>query len=217
MLGFNPLSSAPISDLGALAPITGTISATDTNDTATINATELDNGVISTTDSNDTAALNGTVTNVTISGTISATDGTDTASISGTNGVATIDTHDGFTKEEIRRAKRLDKKIREAELKRIEATKAQATNRKNTIKELVDPSPKVKKNKVESKQQVSEDIPLEVTNYDAVIANLERQRQDLFHAVTLRMEMSRIQAELAIMKAKQEAELDDEEALLLLL
>jgi hypothetical protein len=31
------------------------------------------------------------------------------------------------------------------------------------------------------------------------------------------MEMSRIQAELAIMKAKQEAELDDEQALLLLL
>ena len=111
----------------------------------------------------------------------------------------------------------LIKKIREAELKRIEAAKAQALSRKNTIKELIDPSPKVKKNKVESDQQVSEDIPLEVTNYDAVIANLERQRQELFHAVALRMEISRIQTELAIMKAKQEAELDDEEALLLLL
>jgi len=216
MLGFTPISSGPLSD-DILNPITGSISATDDNDTATINATELDNGVISTTDSNDTAALNGTVTNVTISGTISATDGTDTASISGTNGVATVDTHDGFTKAEIRRAKLLDKKIREAEQKRIEENKAQAANRKNTIKELIDPSPKVKKNKVESNQQVSEDIPLEVTNYDEVIANLERQRQDLFHAVALRMEISRIQTELAIMKAKQEAELDDEEALLLLL
>ena len=216
MLGFSPISSGPLSD-AILNPITGSISATDDNDTATINATELDNGVISTTDSNDTAALNGTVTDVTISGTISATDGTDTAAITANNGVATVDTHDGFTKAEIRRAKLLDKKIREAEQRRIEANKAQAANRKNTIKELVDPSPKVKKNKVESNQQVSEDIPLEVTNYDAVIANLERQRQELFHAVALRMEISRIQTELAIMKAKQEAELDDEEALLLLL
>jgi hypothetical protein len=154
-----------------------------------------------------------------VSGVLYAIDQNDSGSFAGTvtGNVVTIDTHDGFTKEEIRRAKRLDKKIREAELKRIEAAKAQALSRKNTIKELIDPSPKVKKNKVESDQQVSEDIPLEITNYDAVIANLERQRQDLFHAVTLRMEMSRIQAELAIMKAKQEAELDDEEALLLLL
>jgi len=153
-----------------------------------------------------------------VSGVLYAIDQNDSGSFAGTVVAGgTVDTHDGFTREEIRRAKRLDKKIREAELKRIEAAKAQALSRKNTIKELIDPSPKVKKNKVESDQQVSEDIPLEVTNYDAVIANLERQRQDLFHAVTLRMEMSRIQAELAIMKAKQEAELDDEEALLLLL
>ena len=152
-----------------------------------------------------------------VSGVLYAIDQNDSGSFAGTVALQKNDTHDGFTKEEIRRAKRLDKKIRDAEQKRIEANKAQALSRKNTIKELIDPSPKVKKNKVESDQQVSEDIPLEVTNYDAVIANLERQRQDLFHAATLRMEMSRIQAELAIMKAKQEAELDDEEALLLLL
>jgi len=217
MLGFNPLSSAPISDLGALAPITGTINATDTNDTALFSGSGVNAGTISATDGTDTASISGSVNEGAITGTISATDGTDTASIFASNGVSNIDTHDGFTREEIRRAKRLDKKIREAEQKRIEDNKAQAANRKNTIKELIDPSPKVKKNKVESDQQVSEDIPLEVTNYDAVIANLERQRQELFHAVALRMEISRIQTELAIMKAKQEAELDDEEALLLLL
>ncbi len=217
MLGFNPFSSAPISDLGALAPITGTISATDTNDTALFSGSGVTSGTISATDGTDTASISGSVSGGEITGTISATDGTDTASIFASNGVSSIDTHDGFTKEEIRRAKRLDKKIRDAEQKRIEASKAQAANRKNTIKELIDPTPKVKKNKVESDQQVSEDIPLEVTNYDAVIANLERQRQELFHAVALRMEISRIQTELAIMKAKQEAELDDEEALLLLL
>ena len=216
MLGFNPLSSAPISDLGALAPITGYISTTDTNDTALLTGAEIDTGVISTTDGTDTASISGNVIAGQITGTISATDNNDTANFQGANSVAP-DTHDGFTKEEIRRAKRLDKKIRDAEQKRIEANKAQALSRKNTIKELVDPTPKVKKSKVESNQQVSEDIPLEVTNYDAVIANLERQRQELFHAVALRMEISRIQTELAIMKAKQEAELDDEQALLLLL
>ena len=154
-----------------------------------------------------------------VSGVLYAIDQNDSGSFAGTvtGNVVTIDTHDGFTKEEIRRAKRLDKKIREAELKRIEAAKAQALSRKNTIKELIDPSPKVKKNKVESDQQVSEDIPLEVTNYDALIANLERQKQDLFDAVLIRQAKQRLEQELAVLEAKRQAELDDEEAILLLI
>ena len=125
----------------------------------------------------------------------------------------------GWTLEERKRRKQLDKKLRLAEEKRIAAVKNDQESRKQAIRDLVDPKPVALKqqSKVQSNQQVSEDTPSEVTKYDALIANLERQRQDLFHAVTLRMEMSRIQAELAIMKAKQEAELDDEEALLLLL
>ena len=96
MLGFNPISDHAISDI-ALPIITGTIYATDSNDSATltgqvaitgsisatdgtdtctINAQELVSGYILATDGQDTATLTGAVA---VSGTISATDGTDTA------------------------------------------------------------------------------------------------------------------------------------------
>ena len=91
---------------------------------------------------------------------------------------------------------------------------------KQTIRDLVDPESKARKlskNKVKSNQQVSEDTPSEVTNYDALIANLERQKQDLFDAVLIRQAKQKLEQELAVLEAKRQAELDDEEAILLLL
>ena len=125
---------------------------------------------------------------------------------------------DGWTKEEWRRAKALDKKLRLADEKRVAAVKADQDARKAFIREQISPTPKVSKRKqsiVESKQ-VSEDIPSEVTKYDALIANLERQKQDLFDAVQIRQAKLLLEQELAVLKAKQEAELDDEEAILAL-
>jgi hypothetical protein len=220
MLGLNPLSSAPISDLGALTPITGYISTTDTNDTATINAFELDNGIIYTTDDNDTATINGTVVTVTHTGTISATDGNDTALLSGTVANTIILGGDGWTKEEWERYKRLDKKRHQAELARIEAFKKDAESRKQKFKDLIDPQPVAKKqlNKVQSNQEVSVDIPsIDLTIFDKSIANLDRQKQELVRAVALRQQRAEIEMHLAILEAKRLAELDDEEALLLLL
>jgi hypothetical protein len=125
---------------------------------------------------------------------------------------------DGWTKAEWKHYKNLDKKRRKAEEDRLLAFKNEQESRKKTIRDLIDPkAPKLKKNKVESKQQVSEDIPSEVTNYDALIANLERQRQDLFDAVLLRQAKQKLEEELVVLQAKRQAELDDEEALLLLL
>jgi hypothetical protein len=102
MLGFNPISDHAISDI-ELPIITGSISATDSNDSATLTgqvaisgsisatdgtdtctiyAQELVSGYILATDGQDTATLTGAVA---VSGSISATDGTDTATFTAQN------------------------------------------------------------------------------------------------------------------------------------
>ena len=122
---------------------------------------------------------------------------------------------DAWTPEEKKRQKALRKKLRLAEEKRIEAIKADAQSRKQTIADLVSPKPsKRNKNKVELKQEVSVDIPSNLANIDRYIANLEKQQQDLQNAVLIRSAKLRLEQELAILEAKRQAELDDEEALL---
>jgi len=219
MLSFRPFSTNPISDI-QLPAITGTISVTDTNDTASLLGTvgyAVDSGSITATDTNDTASITGAVV-VPATGTISATDENDTANLQGT--VANPnDTHDGFTADELKRAKALDKKIAKLEKQRLEAYRKAQADRKAAIKELIDPTPKSKQkqNKVQSNQEVSEDIPSEITALDNTIARLVKQQQELLQGVMLREELVRIQTEMAILEAKRLAELDDEEALLLLL
>ena len=124
-----------------------------------------------------------------------------------------------WTREELKRHKALQKKLRIAEEKRIEALKADAENRKQTIADLVDPKPvaKKKQNKVQSNQEVSVDIPSNLANIDRYIANLVKQQQDLQTAVAMRSAKLRLEQELAVLEAKRQAELDDEEALLALL
>ena len=124
---------------------------------------------------------------------------------------------DAWTPEERKRYKALQKKLKVAEEKRIAALKADAENRKQTIANLVNPPSKRKKNKVELKQEVSVDIPSNLANIDRYIANLVKQQQDLQAAVAIRNAKLLLEQELAILEAKRQAELDDEEALLLLL
>ena len=124
-----------------------------------------------------------------------------------------------WTAEERKRYKALQKKLRQAEAKRIAALKTDAENRKQTIADLVDP-PKVskrKQNKVESNQAVSVDTPSQLANIDRYIANLEKQQQDLQTAVAMRAAKLLLEQELAVLEAKRQAELDDEEALLALI
>ena len=126
---------------------------------------------------------------------------------------------DAWTPEERKKYKALQKKLQIAENKRIEALKVDAENRKKAISDLIDPKPvaELQQNKVESKQAVSVDTSTQLANIDRYIANLEKQRQDLQSAVLLRNAKLRIEQELAVLEAKRQAELDDEEALLLLL
>jgi hypothetical protein len=121
---------------------------------------------------------------------------------------------DGWTKEEWKRAQALDKKLRLAEEKRIAAIKADQEARRDFIREQISPTPKVSKRKQVDVESVSEEKQSEVVKYDALIANLERQRQDLLNAVLIRQAKERLEQEIAILEAKRLAELDDEEAIL---
>jgi len=129
---------------------------------------------------------------------------------------------DAWTPEEKKRYKALQKKLRIAEEKRISALKADQELRKQIIADLVDPKTiakkqKQNKNKVQSNQEVSVDIPSNLANIDRYIANLVTQQQDLQNAVLIRAAKLRLEQELAILDMKRKAELDDEEALLALL
>ena len=131
------------------------------------------------------------------------------------------DTHDGFTPEEIRRAKNLERKIHEKELALLKAQRADRESRKARIKGLVDP-PKIvakqKQNKLQSIQEVKAGIPpVDTTELEQSIAYLENQRSKLLRAVELRREQGQIRSRLAILETQRLAEQDDEESILLLI
>ena len=123
-----------------------------------------------------------------------------------------------YTREELKRLKGIQKKLRQAEEKRIAALKADQEARKQTIADLVEPPvAKKQQTKVQSNQEVSVDIPSNLANIDRYIANLVKQQQDLQNAVLIRAAKLRLEQELAVLEAKRQAELDDEEALLALI
>lgn len=222
MFGFTPFSTNPFSDI-QLPAITGVISATDQNDTASIDGNvsfPTITGTISATDQNDTATITGSVISGAITGTISATDQNDTANITGQVGIPIPELtggDDGWTKKEYDRLKRIQKKIAQAERKKFEAFKAAQEGRKSAIKELVDPTPKTKEINVQSNQEVSADIPSDLTKFDATIARLVKEQEQLVQAAFYRNELARIQTQLAILEAQRVQELDDEAAILLLI
>jgi hypothetical protein len=123
---------------------------------------------------------------------------------------------DAWTPEERKRYKALQKKLRIAEEKRIAAQKADQDARKDFIREQVSPTPKVSKNKSDNVESVSTEKQKEIVNYNALIANLERQKQDLLNGILIRQAKERLELEIAILEAKRLAELDDEESIIAL-
>lgn len=172
-------------------------------------------GSISATDQLDTAAFVAFFGDV-VTGIISTTDAVDTCAISAYIGTpVTPDTHDGFTPDDIRRAKELDKKAAKARQKLLEAQKAQKQLRKQQIRDTITPPvAKTQQPKVESDKEAKEQALQKVIAASAALKRIEQQRQELYKAVQLRQEQARIMTELAIMRAK---ELDDEESVLALL
>ena len=134
---------------------------------------------------------------------------------------STIDTHDGFTPEEIRRAKRLDAKIRARQLALYKAQHEAKIRRKQQLRDAIDPPKivaKTKQNKLQSIQEVKAGTPpVDTTELEQSIAYLENQRNNLLKAVANRQEVARLKTKLVILEAKRQAELDDEESILLLI
>jgi len=123
-----------------------------------------------------------------------------------------------WTKEELKRIKRIQQKIAERQRLLEKATKEANASRKQAFRDQIDPVAKVKQSKVQSKQEVKADIPLaETEDLQRSISYLERQRDNILAAVAYRNEMARIEYELRVMEAKRQEELDDEVSLLLLL
>ena len=125
---------------------------------------------------------------------------------------------DGWTKEEWLRAQRLTKKIEARQRQLEKATKDANAFRKQSIRDLVSPVAKVKRTKVQSKQEVKADIPLaETEELQRSISYLERQRDNILAAVAYRKQQTLIRDQLIYMEAKRLEELDDEESILILL
>lgn len=173
-------------------PVTGAIYAIDQNDSCSISA------------------------QVVISGSISATDQNDSCDITGTVSQPSVDTHDGFTPEEVKRWKKLQKKLAQLEAKKRQALLDKRTKRRKQLEDIVSPPvAQIQQPIVESLEEVKEGKPpLDIKQVNAVIANLERQKQLLLKAVANRQEIARLQA---LIEAQQRAEAEDEETLLLLM
>jgi hypothetical protein len=127
---------------------------------------------------------------------------------------------DAWTEDDLKRLRKLSAKIAERQRKLDQATKDAKAERKQAFKEQIDPTPvaKVKKAKVQSKQEVKADIPSDDTlDLQRSISYLERQRDNILEAVAYRHQQYLIQEQLRVMEAKRQEELDDEAALLLLL
>ena len=126
--------------------------------------------------------------------------------------VPEMDMHDGITKEELKRIRALLKKRQQAENERNRLRIEKIRARKEALTNLIDPKEirKVIEVKVKSIQPKIEKV-------DFDIQSLENERQKLIHAIQVRQEIYRLNMELAIQQAKNRADQDDEEAILILL
>ena len=123
-----------------------------------------------------------------------------------------------WTEDDLKRLRKLSAKIAERQRKLEKAVKDANDARKQAFKDLIDPVAKVKKAKVQSKQEVKADIPLaETEDLQRSISYLERQRDNILEAVAYRHQQYLIQEQLRVMEAQRQEELDDESALLLLI
>jgi hypothetical protein len=125
-----------------------------------------------------------------------------------------------WTPEELKRLRKLSAKIAERQRKLEQATKDANESRKQAFRDKIDPKPvaKVKQSKVQSKQEVKADIPsVDTQELQRSISYLERQRDNILSVVAYRNQVARIEYELQLLEAKRQEELDDEQALMLLI
>jgi uncharacterized protein YlzI (FlbEa/FlbD family) len=124
----------------------------------------------------------------------------------------TMDMHDGISKEELKRIREIQKQLRKAENERNRLRIEKIKARKEAIANLVNPKKVAKV--VEKKVKLIEP-KIEKVEFD--IQSLMDQKDRIIREIALRQEQARLQMEFAIYEAKRKAELDDEEAILLLI
>lgn len=125
-----------------------------------------------------------------------------------------------WTPEDIRAYKKLQQDAAKQQKLLNEQVKDANAARKQAFKELIDPTPvaKVKKTKVQSKQEVKADIPLaETQDLERSIRYLETQKNNILRAEAYRQNAARLKYYLDYLEAQRVAELDDEESVLALL
>jgi hypothetical protein len=175
-------------------------------------------GVLYVVDENDSGSFVGQVG---ISGVLSVTDQDDSCNIQGTVAQPNqMDMHDGFTPDEIKRARALDKKIAKLEAKKRQAILDKRLKRKQALRDLVfPPVVKEQQTEVELHSEAQRGIPpLDLKKVNANLIRLEQQKKQLLKAVELRMQIAQKQMQLAIFEAqKKAAEQDEEDTILALL
>lgn len=128
-----------------------------------------------------------------------------------------MDMHDGIGKEELKRIRALQKRIKKAEEARNKARIQAIKARKDAIDNLIEPKVVEKTVNTLKSVEIQKDTLVDLKEFNKAIKALERQKAELIKSIELRTEMARIQAQLAILEAKRQAEEDDMEALLLLM
>jgi len=151
-----------------------------------------------------------------VSGVLYATDQNDSGAFVGTvTGGQGIDTHDGFTHKEIKRIEAMRKKLDKLRLQREQAFADANNRRKQAIQDVITPPvAKVKQTEVELIQAIEEPILIKI---DKSIAQLELEYQLIERKLAQKQAIDAYQSYMAKLQADHLANLDDEEALLMLL
>ena len=124
----------------------------------------------------------------------------------------TMDMHDGISKEELKRIRDIQKKLRKAENERNRLRIEKIRTRKEIITNLVNPKKVAKV--VENKVKLIEP-KIEKVEFD--IQSLINQKDRIIREIALRQQQASLQMQFAIYEAKRRAELDDEESILAIL
>ena len=152
-----------------------------------------------------------------VTGVLYATDQNDTGAFVGTvsGGDVTVDTHDGFTHKEIKRIEAMRKKLDKLRLQREQAFADANNRRKQAIQDVITPPvAKVKQTEVELIQAIEEPVLIKI---DKSIAQLELEYQLIERKLAQKQAIDAYQSYMAKLQADHMANLDDEEALLMLL
>lgn len=152
-----------------------------------------------------------------VTGVLYATDQNDSGAFVGTvsGGQNNVDTHDGFTHKEIKRIEAMRKKLEKLRLKQEQAFADANKRRKQTLIEVITPPvADVKQTEVELPEVINEPVLVKINDS---IARLELEYQLIERKLAQKQAIEAYQSYMAKLQADHLANLDDEEALIMLL